>query len=131
MPMHIYFDNDEKTIIRCDSSGSWTWDEYHEAIEEIAAMIRGVSHRVDLITVPDNTATNPPGSPQPHFERALKLYPPNMGLNVLVSDNFFARAILSLWRRMPGNKLGNAIVLVPSVEEAYALVARESAKGLV
>jgi hypothetical protein len=55
MPLRVYWESPEKTIIRCDSTGRWTWDEYHYAVNDIVALMATVTHRVYLINTTDNS----------------------------------------------------------------------------
>ena len=112
----------------CEGGGKWTWDEYHTTLNHIMAMIRSVSHRVDLINVEHPGSSMPPGSPQPHFQRAAKLFPPNMGFNIVVTNSLLGKAIGALMTRLPGNLMGK-VKMVGSLDEAYALIQRESAKS--
>src|SRR5690349_1931349 len=110
MALHVYWEDPEKTIIRCDSTGRWTWDEYHGAVVEIIAMMGSVTHRVYLINTTDDSPM-PGGSPQPHFQRAARMFLPNLGINLLVTRSRVARAVLNLWRKIPGNNLPEKVRL--------------------
>jgi len=126
MPLNVYWDNDQKTIIRCDSSGRWTWEEYHTALEQIAGMMRTVSHRVHMINVEGPNAAMPSGSPKTHFGRAVKVLPDNAGANIMIVKSAWGRAIASLMSKLPGNTM-DKIEMFGSVEEAYAFIARQDA----
>jgi hypothetical protein len=128
MPMHVYWSDPEQTIIRCDSEGSWTWEDYHAAVDEIVLMMKSVPHRVDMINFVKENSSRPKGSSQPHFQRALKMFPSNLAMHVLVTKNALARAMVALWRSVRGNKLGDAIYLVATVDDAYAIIAENRAK---
>lgn len=128
MPLHISWDNDEKTVIRCEGEGRWTWDEYHTSLENIMDMIRTVNHPVDLIIIERPGSAMPPGSPQPHFQRVQKLSPPNMGHTVIVVRSALAKAMSALLTRLPGNLMGN-VNMVGSLDEAHAFIKRERTKS--
>jgi len=130
MPMDVYWANDEKTVIHTKSMGKWTWDEYHSALDQIMTMFREVDRRVDLNNIETPGSSMPPGSPQPHFERATKIFPENAGMNVLVTSKLAAKFMLSIWSRLPGNKLGDAIQVVGSLEEAYDLIEKDKVKRM-
>lgn len=126
MPLSVYWDNDEQTIIRCDSAGKWTWDEYHMALDEVAALARSVNHRVDLISIGTPDSAMPKGSPQPHFERAVQVLPDNVGLNITVTGSRLAAVMINIWKKLPGGKkLTDAVELVATEEEAYNIVAKD------
>lgn len=127
MTMHVYWDNEYKTILRCESEGRWTWEEYHQALNQVVDMIESVPHRVDLMNVPRRGAVTPSGSAMPHFQRALRILPSNTGLNVIVNTNAFGRAIISMFSKLYGRHTGGNIAAVGTLEEAYALIARTRA----
>lgn len=128
MPMYVFWDDADHSIIRTESEGRWTWDEYHVALDQILKMIQTVDHRVDLINLPRPDALPPTGNPQPHYERALRMLPPNVGVNIIISQSLMGRMLVSLWSKMPGNKLGSAIKLVENLEAAHAFIAQDRAK---
>jgi len=128
MPLQVSWDNDEKTIIRSESEGVWTWDEYHAALDEVAAMMRSVNHRVDLITLRHTGATMPPGSPLPYFRRSMKVLPDNHGINVFVARSAFAINMIAVFTRIYSGMLGGKHLIVGTIEEARAMIARERAK---
>jgi hypothetical protein len=128
MPLHICWDNEEKTAIRCESEGNWTWDEYHTSLEQIAEMMREVNHHVDLINIRRLGATMPRGSSLPHFQRALAILPDNFGLNIFVTNNAVARVIVSVFTRVYASLSGGRLLMVGTLEEARAVVAKERAK---
>lgn len=110
--------------------GKWTWAEYHTALDQICQMVRSVDHRVDLISIGTPDSAMPKGSPQPHFERAMKILPDNVGLNITVTGSKLATVMISIWRKLPGGKkLSEAVVLVATEENAYAIVAQDRAQS--
>jgi hypothetical protein len=131
MPLHVYWDNHEKTIIRCEADGLWTWDEYHQALDQIAAMMREVEHRVDLMNIRGNDrASMPRGSAMPHFKRAMKIMPPNRGLMVLVTNSAFGKSMVSVFLKVYGQISGDRLVMAGSIEEAYRRIAEDRARQL-
>lgn len=128
MPLQVYWIDADKTIIRCDSEGKWTWEEYHAALDQIAAMMRAVSHRVDMINVEGPGSTMPAGSPQPHFARAAKVLPSNVGLNITVVKSTLGRAMGALMGKLPGD-LMRGVRMVGTLEEGLALIAKDRAQA--
>ncbi|MEZ4669285.1 MAG: hypothetical protein R3E39_15375 [Anaerolineae bacterium] len=130
MPLHVFWDNEEKNIIRCESEGKWTWREYHHALDEIVGMVNAVDYRVDLINSQREGSTMPPGSPIPHFKRAAQAMPPNFAMNIVVISSHVVRVMASVMSRMPNNDM-DSIEMVVSLQDAYALIARDRAKALL
>jgi hypothetical protein len=129
MPMHVYWDDEAHTIIRTEGEGAWTWDEFHRTMDEVIRMMRMVNHRVDLINLRLPGAKTPEGSAMPHFQRAMRTMPANLGLNVQVSTSAFGRLMVALFTRLYGSRPGGRVVMVASLEEARAKIAEDRAKA--
>ncbi len=130
MSLNIYWDNEAKTIIRSEGQGEWTWEEFHESLQEIVEMMKTVEHRVDLIHNHVPGSRKPSGSGMPHFQRAIRIMPTNIGLNIFVNTNSFARAIVSIFTRVYGNQASGKLVIVGSLEEAYASIRKDREQGV-
>jgi hypothetical protein len=72
----------------------------------------------------------PGGSPQPHFQWAARQFLPNLGINILVTQSRIARAVLNLWRRIPGNNLPEKVRLVGTLAEAHEMIEKHNAESL-
>lgn len=127
MPLHVYWDDREQSILRCDSEGKWTWDEYHNSLNQVCDMARDIGHRVDLINVELPGASMPAGSPLPHFNRASKVLPDNVGLNIVVVRSAVVRAMASMMGKMPGNQM-HTIKMVATIDEAMSAIAQDREK---
>lgn len=124
MPFEMQWENEDKTILICKASGPWKWEEYHLALEAIAALIASVPHRVDLITIRSAGIVMPKGSSVPHFMRPTRIMPPNLGKNILVIEGtefgYASRALRLFFRAV-----GSQFVLMNSFEDAHALIAAD------
>jgi hypothetical protein len=128
MTIHVLWDDEAKTIIRSESEGNWTWEEYHESLSQIVQMVQSVNHRVDLIHRRLPGSVRPPSSGMAHYQRAMRILPENTGLNVVINTNTIARSVANIFTRLYGRRTRGAIVLVGSLEEAYKLIAADRAK---
>src|SRR5262249_26247560 len=126
---NVFWDNEDKTIIRSEGEGSWTWEEFHQALQEIVEMVKTVDHRVDLVHNHKPDSRRPQGSGMPHFQRAIRIMPPNVELNIFVNTNAFGRAIVSIFTRVYSTQ-GSRFVMVGSLEEAYALIQKDREQGV-
>jgi hypothetical protein len=131
MTVDMAWDDASETIMLCNSQGNWTWEEYHETLSEIVNLFKQVNHRVDLIIMRGEQATMPSGSPMPHFQRALRIMPSNVGLVVLVNTNAngFARALVSMFSKLFVTKNHATLFIVSSPEEARAKIALHRAEN--
>lgn len=129
MTVNMVWDDSSKTIMLCNSQGKWTWEEYHATLSEIVRVFQETHHRVDLIITREQTATMPSGSPMPHFQRAMRVMPANVGLVVLVNTNGFARALVSMFSKLITSKNNGTLIVVGSYEEARAKIALHRAES--
>ena len=114
MPLKVEWLDTQKTIMGCTGEGVWTWDEYHEALDTIANQFKMTEHRVDLVIMSAPNVVVPKGSSMPHYQRAMRIMPPNLGLLVMVTDNTFARTIVSIFTKVYPNKNNGKLVMVGS-----------------
>jgi hypothetical protein len=129
MTIHVLWDDAAKTIIRSESEGQWTWEEYHESLARIVEMVRSVDHRVDLIQLRRPGSTPPSSSGMPHYQRAMRILPENTGLNVIINTNTIARSVANIFTRLYGRRTRGAIVLVGSLDEAHKVITADRAKA--
>jgi hypothetical protein len=41
MLFKVSWDDDPKSMIRCQAEGRWTWDDYHRALDQVVTMRLG------------------------------------------------------------------------------------------
>ncbi len=126
MGVNAIWDNAEKTILRQDFDGKWTWDEYFAASKRTQEMMGSVQHIVDVIanmkpgTIPMN------GSALVYARDAMRVLP-NRG-KVAVVVNPFVAAMLKIFKNFD-RELGRDTYPVESVEAARKLLAENRAKS--
>jgi hypothetical protein len=123
MPIQVFWDNPQKTILRCDFGETWTLEEYHVAIDDMHGMVTSVPHRVHIISDFSRSRTSPTGllSAGPHIESRK---PINMGLNVIIGAKGFIKSMLNVAQRL--HLTDTRIELANSVEEGYQAIARQT-----
>lgn len=130
MPIELSWDDTDKTLLLVESSGSWTWEEYHDALNRIAEMIRGENHRVDMITFSRADSVRPSGSAMPHYQQALRILPANTGIHVIVNTSAIARSIVSIFLRLNRNRTSGMVVLAGSLEDARKVIQKDRIQTL-
>jgi len=120
MPIQVAWYNGEKTILRGEISGAWTWDEFHMSIDETHQLMAEVSHPVVVINVRMPDAKNPKGNPLPHYSRATKQMPSHQIMTINVSrdkplNRMVANILGKLFPFMPGK-----FYIADSMDEALA-----------
>ncbi len=125
MPYHVAWADNHQTIILCQADGRWTWEEYHQALDQVAHLAGSVSHRVDLISVRSPSSVQPSGFGVPHFQRAKRVIPVHVCRRVLVtSSSSSTRQSMSMMRALM-NHLIKDMTIVTTLEEAYALIEQD------
>ena len=125
MPIRIVWDNEAKSIIRSTGEDDWTWEQFHEGLQKIVVMMQSVDQRVDLIHDHAPGSRRPEGSGMPHYQRAMRLMPPNIGLTIFVNPNTFGRAIVSIFTRLYGNRSGGQFLMASSLEDARRMIEKD------
>lgn len=116
MPIHVYWADEGKTLLQADFVETYTWDEYHDAIEKQLAMIEGLPHRFVSITNLTDLQQMPSAPFAPHFRRNRVLTPLNEVMTIIVGASADLRLLTSDRTH------------VNTLDEAYAL-AREMLAG--
>jgi hypothetical protein len=124
MPIHVVWDNPEKTIVRLDYEEPVSnWKVYDDAVDESYALARSVNHPVYVIHNAGRV-NMPKGSAFPHIQRGVRLTPPNVVYAVPIVENMLARTILLIILKP---LLGNKIRPSASLKDAREMVARDMA----
>lgn len=130
-PANILWHDPEQTILRTEYSGAWTWDDFHAAVETAVEMMKSVPHRVDLIVAPQPNSVMPHSSADPHLKRAIQMLPPNFGIQVIVTQNAWSRAMASIFTKLfSGGSFKGRLYFVANVEEADKLIHRDRVRDI-
>jgi hypothetical protein len=121
LPISTQWHDAEQTIIRCDITGAWTWEEFHASLDEAHQLLATVNHPVVIINVRDASAKTPRGNPFPHITRASRDKPDNQILTISVNTNksmtqMVAKVLTSIFPFMP-----SALVMADTFEEALTI----------
>jgi len=121
MTIKVSWDSDEKTIIRYDFEGKWTWAEFHTATEDAFALTRTVPHTVDSISnfMPGAAL---PGDALFQFRRAMSNAPSNRGITVIVGGSSFIKALVGVFGKL-NQALGRRLMLADTLDQARAILA--------
>lgn len=96
MPVDISWDNAEKTTLRYDLEGNWTWEEFFPAMEQGVILRAEVTHTVNIIVnlekslrIPNNALT--------HLKRLANSDRGNRGMMVLAGGGGFVMALVRVY----------------------------------
>jgi hypothetical protein len=122
MPTKIEWDNDAKTIIRLEFSGSFTWKEYDEAVDQVYALIKAAPHHVDIISFMQPTVRIPKGDAIIHIKRAFTTRPKNMRKGMLIGSDLFGATLVQALVKVKG--IFDVFIAVESVDAARAFLTK-------
>jgi hypothetical protein len=94
MPVTNVWDNDEKTVIRMEVVGRWTWDEMYQGSQDGYIMLETVDNIVDAIIDFSQSAGIPPNA-LTHARNMMGRQHPRTGVTVFIGVNAM---FMSLWR---------------------------------
>jgi hypothetical protein len=128
MGIHLDWDNESKTIIRREMSGTWSWDEYIENCRHEHEMAISVPNKVSLIIDVRQSLTLPSGTIT-HFKRALESSSEEIELNLVVGAKPIFRTVHQILMQMLPHFVGR-VILVKTFDEAYDLIEQEKQETL-
>lgn len=132
MPFDVSWYDDAHTILRIRVYGQPTWEEYHAAMDTVAAHVAASPHRVDMVM--DDEVGMPRGNPMPHLKAAfdkLIIYP-NLGMSMAASASniaLFPALMMETAGRLYGVDMRRYGRFVKSMDEAVAVIMADRAKN--
>ncbi len=124
MGLKLDWDNQERTVIRCEFTGEWTWREFKGVMRTCFAMITVVDHNVDVI-LDLRKSQYVPRRTTPYAHQSEIDAPSNCGLIAFVSQDCDAHMALALFRRAH-KQLDKRFLSIDSLEEARNLLTQLS-----
>jgi hypothetical protein len=128
MGISVDWDNNEKTIILWTFSDPWTWEDFRVGFDRSYLLMRSVHHTVHILADARTVTKVPSGNILSNIRMLITRYPANLGLHVAVSENVMIRALGEMVGRLVPKSTGHGIHTVPTLDEAYQLLERASAK---
>ena len=95
MGLHIYWEDDQKIIIRQVYDLTWTWDEYLAAFEKIRQLGNEVDYPIGMISEIGNIRSVPPNAIL-YGARGIRSLPSNIILTVMVTSSPLALSLLKV-----------------------------------
>ncbi len=124
MPVSIYWDNDEKTILVEKFDGHWTIEEYYRLVDTDAEWLGQVPHMVHVI-YDATTSSMPPRQIFSGIQYALKKLPPNQGLTVFVKLNRVMTMFVDVASQI-SPRFARTHYYAETIEEARRIIAYKS-----
>lgn len=126
MGVKVGWDDDEHTILHYKMDGRWRWNELYEAVKEGHALNNDTSHDVYAIVNLERGLGVPP-SAMTQFGTLATLTRPNTKVVVFVGGGGFVSALIKAFNRIY-HGAGVQSCWMPTLAEAYVLIAREKAR---
>jgi hypothetical protein len=122
MPSQLNWIDSEKTILDINLGDKWDWNDFDVARYRSFEMIRGVSHKVDII-IHDNAPNEPlpRGNALKHMQSALKALPHNVDLIAIQANDLITKTFVGLVTKI-SKQFYNRIVVVSSVNEGVEML---------
>jgi hypothetical protein len=115
---------DSERVILAEFASAWTWDDFHDAVQQIHTMIAAAPHQTDIIIW--HRVPFPSGNPMAHLARTLKNQPPNTGRIVIITPPLsrpldeFIRSVAGIVQHVYPTK--NRVISTTTIEQARALL---------
>ncbi len=126
MGIQLIWENDEKTIIRHIYDAEWSLEDYYRLIDTHVQTLTSVSHTVDIIN-DLRKVTHVPESILSAIRHAIRVAPPNEGINVMVGATMLIQMLVGS-ANISVKGESPMLIQANTIEEALALIQREQAK---
>jgi hypothetical protein len=126
MPAIVGWENAEKTIIRQQLTGDWTFEEYTNSAKETQMLTGSVAHTVHVIIDFTETKSYPTKmlSVGSSLDRNL---PANQGVVVVIQVPAYIRALFEVMGKLYPKVTQNSFE-ANSLEEAHAIIRKHEAE---
>jgi hypothetical protein len=127
MPTSVGWENDEKTIIRQQLIGDWTFEEYTASARETQMLTASVPHTVHVIIDFTESISYPTKllSVGSSLDRNM---PANQGLLVVIQVPAYIRALFEVMSKLYP-KIGQDSFEVNTLDEAHAVIRERVAEA--
>lgn len=133
MATTLAWDDEAASIIRCDFRGKFTVDDYAVMEGDFPMMVRGASHRVDMIAILHSGASLPRNILK-ELHILLRVLPPHFGMAVGVGSGFLLTnpvsvGTASLFLNIFDREMNDKLRVARSVEGARHLIGKNRMKN--
>lgn len=127
MSVTVDWDTPDKTVIRYQYVGRWTWPEYEQAAKRAALLVREEGRQVSVIADFSQSGMLPKGLLS-GFERSLQATPLDFDVVVIVSKTELLLRMIEVFRRL-NQKVGAKLLTTNSLEEARTLLSKRQSQA--
>lgn len=125
MSVNIEWDNPQKTILRYDIAGHWTWDELREGRQTVFRIMDEAEAQIiyAIIHFTEGKLKMPKGGME-HFRELVNYSHPKAGLTVIVGANWLMQSIAGTFRSAYTSITGRSVAFeyAGSLAEARRII---------
>ncbi len=115
-----WLDNTHK-ILKWDFDTHWTWEQFHQAVDESSLITKDYSHSIDLILNLADSQFPLTTAVIAHIRRGMTVATEQGGIVVLMSHNTFARVLVTVFSKVNPH-LGKSFRVASSMDEAQKAI---------
>lgn len=118
--IHYYWEKDCQSVIRFEITEDWDWVDFHHSIKEVKAIVAGVGYPV-IVLIDAREVKHIPKDAFNHISTEVKLMPPNLKAQVIVSENRWLESIFAIIAHLMPEE-AHRLIFVRTMEKAQKKV---------
>lgn len=122
MKIQVQWDNPEQTVIRYIFEQGWGWNDLHSAMTTASEYVTAQTNMVNVIMDITRASIVPKGALSQINRAYSNEKPQNMGITVIVAPNAFLSAMVSMSKKIWGDKAEWQLEFVHTIEDAYRVI---------
>jgi hypothetical protein len=131
MSIHLYWEDNEHSLLRYDFVGKWTWGDFYPALAQGLKMEMLSVNRVDVLMDMRQSGSIGDGA-LAHIRKIADRQPPNVGLMVVITPSKFLTALFqAAIRSYPDVALYVRLAATESEARAIISASRAEDEGVV
>lgn len=121
MPVNMLWDDAEKSILRFEYQGKWTWEEVNNMMAQANVELTAVPHRVDTIHDFTSSSSGLPSNVLSHASSLSRQIPAQAGMSVVVGSSALINTLLSIFTKVYP-QFASRYKSASTLDAAYALI---------
>jgi hypothetical protein len=118
MPISVQWDNPDKTLLRWNFEGKWTWDDYYAAMEQNNALLDSIQSKADLLI--DMQQTNIVAAGFTSQFRRISQFHPKAGFAIIVLNSRFIEIMLNMLMNFQP-AMRHQVIVTDSIEKGFQI----------
>ncbi len=123
--IQAFWDDETRTTIRIEIAAQWSWEDVYAQVDAIHAMMDEVAHLVHFIVYPAAETIALPPSSLGHLRELPKLWHPNTGITVIVTNSTVVDIIMGMLQQIYQQGF-RTIINTSTLDDARAIIAKRT-----